>query len=370
MQLSSCHRMFKKANILSDSVDHLTPAEFQLLYNKYDNELVQLMHAAENKCRKIQNRYIPYSPVVGIWTKRLHIFRWIQRYKKGGKCNVTNLYRACHTNDIPLPCSMSLDEVQANEFACIAKLDELRKSAPELRVEHLQKRLDVAKQRKDDDSVAAIMQILKKEFEQKKNKRLHTAFGKQRGLPAAQLGVRSELSPDGEDEVNDEIFSERADVEGVAAEKLSDRFRKAHHTPVNSGKLLDEIGLLADTPVVRQILDGTFVFPPDWDAHTVLLMKEAAAIFKKTADDVVLTHVTTKDFQDWWLTANEDIQSSKSGCTFSHCKAAAHSSYLSALHCVKLNLALKTGTPLEHWGHGLTVLLEKRSGQMVLAADW
>lgn len=92
-------------------------------------------------------------------------------------------------------------------------------------------------------------------------------------------------------------------------------------------------------------------------------MKEAPAIFKKTADDVVSTHVTTKDFQDWWLTANEDIQSSKSGCTFSHCyKAAAHSSYLSALHCVKLNLALKTGTLLEQWDHGLTVLLEKEFG--------
>jgi hypothetical protein len=75
LQLTTRHRMYKKANILSDSVDYLSEAEFLLLYNKWDNEMTQLMHAAEDKCRKIRNNYIPYSPIVGCYIKRLHIFR-------------------------------------------------------------------------------------------------------------------------------------------------------------------------------------------------------------------------------------------------------------------------------------------------------
>ena len=82
-------------------------------------------------------------------------------------------------------------------------------------------------------------------------------------------------------------------------------------------------------------------------------MEEATAIFRNTADDGILTQVTTDDFREWRLKADEDIQSSRSGCHFSHYKAAAHNEYLLALHCAKLNLALRTGVPLTRWGNGL-----------------
>ena len=77
------------------------------------------------------------------------------------------------------------------------------------------------------------------------------------------------------------------------------------------------------------------------------LCVEASRLFAKTAEEVIKTFVQREDFQEWWLTANENISSSKSGAHFGHYKAAAHSDYLSALHTAKLNLALETGTPLE-----------------------
>ena len=51
MQLTNQHQMFKKANDLSDGVSKLTPSEFQLQFNAWDKELIQLMLAAEKKCR-------------------------------------------------------------------------------------------------------------------------------------------------------------------------------------------------------------------------------------------------------------------------------------------------------------------------------
>ena len=93
--------------------------------------------------------------------------------------------------------------------------------------------------------------------------------------------------------------------------------------------------------------------------HTHLLLDEAVQLFGRTVGGVVSTFVATKDFQEWWLTANENIHLSKSGAHFGHYKAAAHNDYLSALHVAKLNLALQTGVPLKKWSNGLTVLLEK-----------
>ena len=66
---------------------------------------------------------------------------------------------------------------------------------------------------------------------------------------------------------------------------------------------------------------------------------------------MVATHVKRRDFQSWWKTADENVSSSKSGAHFGHYKVAAFNDYLTALHVVKINLALATGIPLERWGH-------------------
>ena len=106
--------------------------------------------------------------------------------------------------------------------------------------------------------------------------------------------------------------------------------------------------------------------PEGWDDYSIVVCQQAARVFATTAEDLVQTFVTGTQFSDWWLHANEDIQSSKSGAHFGHYKAAAEDQYLSALHAARINLALETGVPYERWGHGLTVLLEKEFGRIFM----
>ena len=102
-----------------------------------------------------------------------YTYRWIVRYKSGHDCNISNLRRTCRRNDISSPLLMSLEEaLLTHEAACKKKLEEYRKSAPELRVKLLQERLSVAKKRKDEDSEKAIIQILRREHDRKKYRRL------------------------------------------------------------------------------------------------------------------------------------------------------------------------------------------------------
>ena len=80
-------------------------------------------------------------------------------------------------------------------------------------------------------------------------------------------------------------------------------------------------------------------------------------------EEEVTDFVSTTDFQSFWRHANEDIQSSESGCHFGHYKAASHNRYLSAMHAAKLTAT--TGVPLARWGK-VTVLLEKIFGNIYI----
>ena len=112
---------------------------------------------------------------------------------------------------------------------------------------------------------------------------------------------------------------------------------------------LDDIGYLGNGPAVLQIFEGTYEFPGNCPPAARKLCVEASKLFQKTAEDVISKFVCRKDFQQWWLTANENMSSSKLGTHFGHYKVAAFDDYLSALHVAKLNLALDTGLP---WSAG------------------
>jgi len=70
----------------------------------------------------------------------------------------------------------------------------------------------------------------------------------------------------------DEVFLQ-------VSKNLSGRFRLAFTAPSCSGKLFDDIGFLGDTQAVKDILEGTYVFEPDVDPVTKLLLEEAAITY-------------------------------------------------------------------------------------------
>merc|ERR1712194_949468 len=75
------------------------------------------------------------------------------------------------------------------EHACLSFLEELRATAPYLRLRHLRDCLAKAKRRNDEKAVKAITRILKREHDRKKYGRLRGAFGKPRALPSMQIEV-------------------------------------------------------------------------------------------------------------------------------------------------------------------------------------
>ena len=91
-QLLVRHRAFDKLERLQNDYSHLSAAEFQLLFNKWDKEVTQLMLLSESKCNKFKDGTIEFSPVVGLWLNRLRMYRYIQRFKAGMVTDPRNLF--------------------------------------------------------------------------------------------------------------------------------------------------------------------------------------------------------------------------------------------------------------------------------------
>ena len=211
------------------------------------------------------------------------------------------------------------------------------------------------------DRVVAIENILRRESTKKRWRRVNRTTGKPHG--GAVLSVKVPTAAAEADDVNS--FQEFDTAEGIfnsMSGTLSERFRLAFTAKSYSGKLFDYIGYIGDTEASRQILEGTYEFAPDEDPGTRLLLEEAAHTYSQMSKEEVASYVTVEDFQYYWQRANERISSSYSGLHFSHYKAASFDIGLSSIHCMKLTMAAKAGMPLDRWGIGVTVLLEKICG--------
>jgi hypothetical protein len=119
---------------------------------------------------------------------------------------------------------------------------------------------------------------------------------------------------------------------------------------------------MGDTECSQRILEGTYDYPPDTNIWTKKILQKAQHTFALMSGKEIATMISTADFQQYWWRVNERTSSSFSVITFSHNKAVASHSMLSAMHAAYLTSCARHGIPLARWGISLTVLLEKIVG--------
>jgi hypothetical protein len=127
---------------------------------------------------------------------------------------------------------------------------------------------------------------------------------------------------------------------------------------------------MRDTECSKQILEGTYEYPPIIDVWTKKILQEAHYTFSCMSSAEIVTTISTVDFQQYWIKVDKQTSSSFSGVTFLHYKVVASHSMLSAMHVAYLSECAQKGIPLAHWGIGLTVLLEKIVGNNFVHKLW
>jgi hypothetical protein len=122
----------------------MSAGNFQLLFNKWEKEVMQLMLALEKVVISFGMESIEFSPVTGIWIRCLQAYHWVQQFHENKVAHGGNLFQTCRRLDILSLLALTPAQVLLNLNECITQLDDLKKDEPKLRNVHLREGLSLA----------------------------------------------------------------------------------------------------------------------------------------------------------------------------------------------------------------------------------
>ena len=132
VKASKANKLDVKAIQLRNPDNYSTSKEYRQAQESFDRTHCELQRHCENHCRKYKLDKLEWSPRITEIGLRLRIYRWIVGFKKGKKCNVQNLERACRNNlhkskldpkTNYCPHAMTLESASNKVVACLKELD-------------------------------------------------------------------------------------------------------------------------------------------------------------------------------------------------------------------------------------------------------
>ena len=145
---------------LQQNKQNMSQATFQLLYNKWVNEITKMMLAAEKLCNKFMDGLIDWSPAIGIWINRMQAYLTLSVSTKEKSATPRNLFRTCKRYEIRQPRDMMERDLEARTSACIQMLASLKTTAPAEHRKQLRSCLDKASDNGNSKAAKAIKSIL------------------------------------------------------------------------------------------------------------------------------------------------------------------------------------------------------------------
>ena len=271
------------------------------------------------------------------------------------KENRAIIKRKAKTFHIIAPLSTTLESAMAEKQKCAAEFERLRPLAGKYRRAFLNRLVKEAKNEGNDKKAMEIRAIIKREHVKNKWRQINRARQKRYGKSIDKVTI--DLDGD------TIILDTQEPLEDAIMSNNSKRFTLSYGSPLLDGSQLHkDLGCLADTDAAKQILLGTYEYPPGTDPDTISMLNLLARNFRKHRTTPLKFSITTKDFIDYWKGRREATASSFSGLHFGHYKAASASPFLSSIHAKTIELAFTRMTPLQRWCVGLSVMIEKIPG--------
>ena len=324
--------------------------------NKIDVEATLYMRHAEKKCRRFKSGRISFSPEASMWIRRTQTYRSLLRFHAGKIRNVGNLKRSAKRCGILDAMSLSVKEIYDRLLICMSQCDYFRKNGKAYRNKHLRDCLQSARDKEDEEAENQIAAIISRERERGKWRRLNYVLGKQRA------GACFKVQLEDEEGTTVEFSSKQEVQEAIWANIHKKRFYLAEDAPICSGTLRGSFGYNAVTKTARDILSGSYVFPPDFDQATREILEECALIRRTIPKNSVSTVISPSDWNGHFRKVKEKTSSSISTRHFGHYIAGLKSEHISFFESQVANLVVNRGMVLDRWSSGLSVMLEKIAG--------
>ena len=290
----------------------VSPEARKEMIDKIDEQGKDCMLHAEKKCRKICSGTIPFSPEASLWIKCCQFYRSLLRFWAGRKKNRGNLKKAARRCKISNPFSLTPEEISMRLRECKNRLKHFKIHSQKYRTQHLQRRLDAAKDAGDDEAEKRILQIISRERNRSFWCRLNWALGTKQGNSVSAVQV-----DDGEGGVIE--YSTQTDIQNALWQEVhQSHYHMAEEAPICQGNLRGLFGYNADTVAARAVLDRKFEFSEEFHKATRWICESVADFRDTILQDSVDLIITREIWQQKWKKKREETSSSVSKLHFGH----------------------------------------------------
>lgn len=315
------------------------------------------MISSEKKCRKFCMGEIDFSPEINQARGRRYVWSMVlKRRRSGNKILKRKIKAVAKAVGIESPLSATLAEAERSFRAADDIYKRMKPNAPMMRADFL-------RERSKDETLSAEARkraktALRHERARDCNRRMKHVLKKNRAN-----SVTTVVSGEGPCYVE---HTDKESVERAIMENNTTKFRLTENTPPMQDPLLSDLGYLADTDAAEQILAGTYECPEGVDEYTRDFLQCLQRPSQIEQDASIDTSISRSDFQDFWKNAKERTSSSMSGLHYGHYKAVIENDLLSEMHAVATHLAVNTGFSYPRWQRGLSCMLEKVAGLILV----
>lgn len=258
------------------------------------------------------------------------------RYKLGHGINRGNLLRTArrHIND---PYKIKLGELRLRVKALNLELEAAKISGWQNRKKHLLECSKDARAKGEEVAAEQILDIIQQEKNRSFWRKIRYTIGNARGRSVSEVQVQE----------NDGSVVEHttpAAVQTAIWDQIHrKRFYLVEEAPICKGELRGEFGYLSVSPSAQAILNGTYLYPPDFDEDTKDICCECTRIRSHIPINSVHADVDEECWSRGWGKAKEDTSFSESGLHFGHYKASTKETILAQFHALKALLVMKHG---------------------------
>ena len=153
----------------------------------------------------------------------------------------------------------------------------------------------------------------------------------------------------------------KARIEEVLLPVNKAKVHSSESTAFLTEPLVGAFGYQGNEPLENEVLQGTYVPPPETSRYAKLFLKHCIRPPNMPCGE---SQVSTADHCKGWKRAKERTSGGRSRIIFAMYKAEAEDSLLAALDASQRSLAYATGFTYPRWKQGLDIQLLKRSGKI------
>ena len=356
------HKLRQRVLKLEEDAEFPPSAESRQEYERLDTLRIQAIRYADRRCRKLCMGKVPWSPELKSRRDKIRLLRALIKRRQRLKVSSRMISRLKKRVNDPSLHPLSLDDLELKLREAAREYRQFAKSKAETsRKSFLERLADALADEGQTDAAQQLRNLQHREAQRDQARRIRPITGKMARSAMTRL-TATVRNPDGTEEVVE--LHHKDEMELAALREYETRLRCTEDTPFLTEPLVHKFGYSAMTPSSKEVLQGTFVPPPDTDPHTTRWIEQNKYVQPPPGRPIVRPRdrISTEYHIRGWDKVAERTAPGHSGTTAAHFKAACKDPYTADVDAGLSNFPWVTGHSPKRWQKSVDLLIRKKAG--------